>query len=52
VNAGAERTFRLATPAPPFRVEVTVDPTFSPAEFSVPDSRQLGAQVSFAFERR
>ncbi len=31
VGAGKERTFAIPTPKPPFRVEVTVDPTFVPA---------------------
>ena len=52
VNRGAERTFRLPTPRPPFQVEVRVEPTFSPSQFGIPDSRQLGAQVSFTFEPR
>jgi hypothetical protein len=35
----------------PFRVEVTIEPTFSPAELDErsSDQRQLGAQPSFAF---
>ena len=33
----------------PFRVEVTVDPTFSPTEFGGSDQRQLGVQVSYRF---
>jgi hypothetical protein len=49
VHSPRERSFTLPAPRPPFRVEVTVDPTFSPSSFGLPDPRQLGAQVSFAF---
>jgi hypothetical protein len=47
------RVLYLRTPKPPFRVTVTVDPTFSPHDLDprVGDVRQLGAQVSFAFRR-
>ena len=38
----------LPTPAPPFRVEVTVTPTFSPSQFGQADTRQLGAVVTFS----
>jgi hypothetical protein len=45
------RTLRLPTPAPPFRVEVVVDPTFVPREIdpSLEDERRLGAQISYRF---
>jgi hypothetical protein len=49
VAAGAERQFVIPTPAPPFRVEVDVAPTFSPADYGASDRRQLGAQVGFGF---
>ena len=49
VHAGDQQTFNIAPPPPPFRVEVTVDPTFSPAQFGQGDTRQLGAQVSFLY---
>jgi hypothetical protein len=39
--------FRVTTP---FRVEIAVSPTFSPAELGESDNRQLGVQVAFAFE--
>ena len=46
-----QRTFTFDTPPPPVRVVVNVDPTFSPAQFpGSTDTRQLGAQVTFAFE--
>jgi hypothetical protein len=47
IHAGKQREFVLRTPRPPFRVEITVDPTFSPGQFGSGDGRQLGAQVSF-----
>jgi hypothetical protein len=50
VHSRAKRTFRLRTPAAPFRVNVGVEPTFSPAAYGFGDQRQLGAQVTFAFE--
>jgi hypothetical protein len=52
VHSLAKRTFRLKTPAAPFRVNVQVQPTFSPATYGFGDQRQLGAQVAFAFEPR
>lgn len=42
----------LRTPRPPFTVEVTIDPTFSPAGLdprSFTDTRHLGAQVRYRF---
>jgi len=47
IHSGAQRTFTLPAPSPPYRVELHIDPTFSPAQFGLPDSRQLGAQVEF-----
>lgn len=44
-----QRFFALRTPRGPFRVEVHVEPTFSPAEFGQADTRQLGGLVSFAY---
>jgi hypothetical protein len=52
IHSGAKRTFRLKTPAAPFRVKLSVQPTFSPATHGFSDTRQLGAQVAFAFEPR
>jgi hypothetical protein len=47
-----ELPFVLPTPGGPFRLEVTVDPTFSPRELdpSLTDTRQLGAVPAFAYE--
>ena len=47
IHSGAERVFRLPAPAPPYRAEVHVNPTFSPSAFGSADTRQLGAQVRF-----
>jgi hypothetical protein len=41
------RTLTLPAPRGPYRVEVNVDPTFSPSQFGFADTRQLGAQVTF-----
>lgn len=48
VHRLAQRTFTFAA-RPPVRIEVHVQPTFSPSQFGQPDTRQLGAQVSFGF---
>jgi hypothetical protein len=50
VHSGLKRTFRLKTPAAPFRVRVGVARTFSPADYGFPDPRELGVQVAFRFE--
>jgi hypothetical protein len=39
--------FTLPAPARPFRVRVTIRPTFSPHDFGLPDQRQLGARPVF-----
>jgi Dolichyl-phosphate-mannose-protein mannosyltransferase len=49
IHAGAQRTFRLPTPRPPFRARVHIEPTFSPVDYGRGDVRQLGAQVTFGF---
>jgi hypothetical protein len=41
------RTLTVPVPPPPFRIEVSVSPTFSPARFGFADTRELGAQVTF-----
>jgi hypothetical protein len=41
------RTFDVPVPPVPFRVEVRVTPTFSPSQFGLADTRQLGAQLAF-----
>jgi Dolichyl-phosphate-mannose-protein mannosyltransferase len=42
------QTFRLPAPTGPFRVTIHVDPTFSPSNYGLPDSRQLGVEARFA----
>jgi hypothetical protein len=46
-----EKSFVLPTPPSPWRVEVNIDPTFSPAELDPKqgDARQLGAIVTFTY---
>jgi hypothetical protein len=43
----------LPVPSRPWRVEVSINPTFAPKELdpSLGDSRQLGAVVSFGFNQ-
>ncbi len=45
------KTFVLPTPPLPWRVEVTIDPTFSPGKLdpSLSDFRELGAQPGFSY---
>ena len=50
VHSAVKRTFRLKVPSVPFRVDVRVERTFSPATYGFGDQRQLGVQVAFAFE--
>jgi hypothetical protein len=51
IQDAQEETFRIPSPAPPFRVEISIDPTFSPHELDPrhSDMRRLGAQVGFRF---
>ena len=54
VHSREGQTFTIPSPPPPFRVEVTIDPTFVPAEVdpNSSDRRSLGAQVGYAFVPR
>ncbi len=54
IHSCQEKEFVLPTPPSPWLVEVTIDPTFSPAELdpALSDPRQLGAVVSFSYEPR
>ena len=47
IHSASQKTFTLPAPKPPYRVELHMEPTFSPAQFGQPDTRQLGAQVFF-----
>jgi hypothetical protein len=50
VHAGQELQVEIPVPAPPFQLEVRVDPTFSPAKLGGgADTRQLGAQLAFTY---
>jgi hypothetical protein len=44
-----ELTCEVPTPGVPFRVEITVDPTFSPAAFGEADPRELGAKLQATY---
>jgi Dolichyl-phosphate-mannose-protein mannosyltransferase len=46
-----QRTFAFHA-RPPVRIEVHIQPTFSPSQFGLADTRQLGAQVAFGWQRR
>jgi hypothetical protein len=52
VHSRGHRVFDLPAPPAPFRVEVHVARTFSPADYGLADTRQLGAQVTFRFVSR
>jgi hypothetical protein len=45
LRSGAVRSFTLPTPGSPYRLQIHVEPTFSPAEHGSWDPRQLGAQI-------
>ncbi|MGI9657885.1 MAG: hypothetical protein ACR2OD_03170, partial [Gaiellaceae bacterium] len=46
-HSGQTVVISLQTPPPPFRVEIA-SPTFSPSQFGLADTRQLGVQLSIA----
>jgi len=54
IHSCQARAFVLPTPPSPWRVEVAIDPTFSPHELdpNSGDSRELGAQVNFGYDLR
>ena len=41
--------FLIPVPGPPFAVDITVDPTFSPADLGGGDARQLGVQPAVEY---
>ena len=43
------KTFDLPVQSLPVRVEVTIDPTFSPADYGYADAGQLGAKPTFTY---
>jgi hypothetical protein len=44
-HSGESRAFTVETPAPPYRLEVNVSPTFSPSRLGGSDTRELGVQL-------
>jgi hypothetical protein len=48
VRSGMAKSFVLPTPRSQFRLEVRIDPTFSPVNFGEADTRQLGAQLQIS----
>jgi hypothetical protein len=53
IHSGSKATFVMPTPRPPFRAEVSIDPTFSPADYEgQSDRRELGAVVTYRFFQR
>jgi hypothetical protein len=49
IHTGSARVFTIPTPRRRFQVRIHIAPTFSPSQFSQPDTRQLGAQVAFRY---
>lgn len=50
IHSLSRAKFVIPAPRPPFRVEVTVRPTFSPSDYEgESDRRELGAQVGYLF---
>ena len=49
IHSGQEQHVDIPVPPPPFRIVVSVSPTFSPADFGSADTRQLGAQLRFGY---
>ena len=54
IHSGKTCPFVLRTPAPPFKIEVSISPTFVPAELDprISDRRELGAVLGFGFSER
>jgi hypothetical protein len=49
IHSGEDHQLVIPVPPPPFQIAMTIQPTFSPAEFGATDSRQLGAQITFKY---
>jgi hypothetical protein len=49
VTAEGTRRVVLPTPAPPFRLVLSVDRTFLPTDLGIDDSRELGVLFSYRF---
>jgi hypothetical protein len=48
LSGHGSHAFALRTPKAPFTITIHIEPTFSPAQFGLSDTRQLGAQVGFS----
>jgi len=48
VRGNSEKTLRFQAPPAPFSVRIHVTPTFSPAQFGIADTRQLGVLAKIA----
>ena len=44
-RSDSEKTFRFRAPPAPFSVRIQVTPTFSPSQFGIADTRQLGVRA-------
>ena len=44
-RSDSEKTFRFRAPPAPFSVRIQVAPTFSPSQFGIADTRQLGVRA-------
>jgi hypothetical protein len=51
IHSVTARQFRFRLPQQPFRVEVSVDPTFVPSDYGVADDRPLGAVLGIQVVR-
>jgi hypothetical protein len=47
-RSGSEKTFRFPAPPAPFSVRIQVAPTFSPSQFGLADTRQLGVRAKIS----
>ena len=43
-HSGKAKSFRFQAPPAPFSIRLHVEPTFSPSQFGLADTRQLGVQ--------
>ena len=50
IHSSQEQQVEIPVQPPPFRILVTVSPTFTPADFGSSDTRQLGAELRFAYQ--
>jgi hypothetical protein len=50
IHSSQEQQVEIPVLPPPFQILVTVSPTFTPADFGSSDTRQLGAELHFAYQ--